>query len=70
MQSETSKLITDYEIRNSLIFYFQHVATPRICSRVFNLIRVTSSHGSTAQIGPWPPQLGFRNNNLITGLYC
>jgi hypothetical protein len=30
----------------------------------------SSSYGSTTQIGPWPPLLGFRNNNLFTGLDC
>jgi hypothetical protein len=30
----------------------------------------SSSYGSTAEIGPWPPLLGFRNNNLFTGLDC
>jgi hypothetical protein len=31
----------------------------------------SSSYGSTAQVGPWPPLfLGFRNNNLVTGLDC
>jgi hypothetical protein len=26
-----------------------------------------SSYGSTAQFGPWPPLLGFRNNNFLRG---
>jgi hypothetical protein len=30
----------------------------------------SSSHGSTAQLGPWPFLMGFRNNNLFTGLDC
>jgi hypothetical protein len=30
----------------------------------------SSSYGSTAQCRPWPPLLGFRNNNLFTGLDC
>jgi hypothetical protein len=30
----------------------------------------SSSYGSTAQYGPWPPLLGFRNNNLFNGLDC
>jgi hypothetical protein len=25
---------------------------------------------SSAQFGPWPPQLGFRNSNLYTGVDC
>jgi hypothetical protein len=25
----------------------------------------SSSHGSTAKIGPWPPLLGFHNNNFF-----
>jgi hypothetical protein len=29
-----------------------------------------TSYGSTAQIGPWPSLLGFRNNNLFTWLDC
>jgi hypothetical protein len=28
----------------------------------------SSSYGCTAQNGPWPPLMGFRNNNLFTGL--
>jgi hypothetical protein len=30
----------------------------------------SSSCGSAAQFGPWPPLLGFRNSNLFTGLDC
>jgi hypothetical protein len=26
------------------------------------------SYVSTAQVGPWPPFLGFLNNNLFTGI--
>jgi hypothetical protein len=30
----------------------------------------SSSYGCTAKIGPGPPLLEFRNNNLFTGLDC
>jgi hypothetical protein len=39
-----------------------------VCCVVSVLAPVSSSsYGSTAQIGPWPPLLGFRNNNRLRG---
>jgi hypothetical protein len=32
--------------------------------------QLSSSYGSTAQIVPWPPLLGFRNKKHFTGLDC
>jgi hypothetical protein len=31
-------------------------------------VESSSSYGSTAQFGPWPPLMLFHNNNLFTGL--
>jgi hypothetical protein len=41
--------------------------TPPSGRRAPHFKNLSSSYGSTAQNGPWPPLLGFRNNNLFGG---
>jgi hypothetical protein len=61
------------------VFYtlFQHLQSCDIVSYFlfqtfgdYSSSSSSSSYGSTAQFGPWPPLMGFRNNNLFTGLDC
>jgi hypothetical protein len=35
------------------------------CSMFIHTRLIHPSHGATAQIGPWPPLLRFRNNNAL-----
>jgi hypothetical protein len=38
-----------------------------VCVCVYIYLSSSSSYASTAQYGPWPPLLVFRNNNLLQG---
>jgi hypothetical protein len=60
-------LVAFYDMHGLQWNYFVILATTRYPIQSSSS---SSSYGPTAQIGPLPPLLGFRNNKVFTGLDC
>jgi hypothetical protein len=67
MRSFHSVAVIRIKIRIKSVEYHNYNCLFGIRMKTDEWFTWSSSYGSTAQFGPWPPLVGFRNNNLFTG---